>query len=173
MLRPFPESFREFSEPTEKKDTSYPIISFGELISVDLSGGAYRGFVSTDKESRFYDFWTERKSYYSQTQNRIIQIKIETESTDISGNNPLMPYQIGVSLESLTNELILGMKFQVRYKREISGPPVLLELRNFSQQIHRSLCKLLERWEAEISVDKIRDVIAKHSNTYCVVEEEL
>jgi hypothetical protein len=172
MSQKLPEGFREPFELSEHKELSYSIISIGDLISIDLTGGEYRGFVKSETGLQFYDFWTERKSYFSNAHNRVLQMKIESNNTDQSDKQYYsMPYRIEFSGESLTNELIFDIKFLIRFKTDISEPPPQFELRNFTQQIHESFCRLLEKNKADVSPAKIRAAINGHVNPYCTVEE--
>jgi hypothetical protein len=153
------ESGAERREPLE-------IIPYSDYISIKLTGGAYRGHVTSNAETEFHDLLVDRRAFWNTRLRKTVLVSLETYATredgkPLRGPEQAEAYKIAFTRESVTSEPLDEISFLLTQQtRDVAQD----QLRQTAIGFHRILREYMDKDQSQLDSARVREVVATQSN---------
>jgi hypothetical protein len=147
-----PDTEREF--PQDSKEP-FPAVEISDFFTIELTGGAFRGFVTTRSEKHFHDFVVDKRAFWDSLLSKTVLITAETSALE-----ELRPerraFEIKFAKTSVTGEPLDDASFILR---PVSQEILAAQVRSHALDLHKVLRELIDDTQAQLNSENVLEVL--------------
>lgn len=154
---------------SEKRENQehLPTIPVSDFFSIELTGGAYRGFVDAKStEKQYHDFVADRRAFWDPSRGKTILISVETSALSRDG---LRSYEMRFTKSSVTGEVLSEVSYVLRPATSICTPDALREA---ALKLHGALRRIVDAQQAEVDNELIRATVQTQTDAVIAATEQ-
>ena len=154
-----PERLGESGPDSQEQLPTIPISAF---FSIELTGGAYRGYVDTrSTDLQFHDFVIDKRAFWDARRRTTVVISAETSSLPPIRGQEKQRYKMTFSKSTVTGERLCDVTYLIR--AVTSDKPE--RVREEALRLHGVLRQIIDDYQAGVDPEVIRHTLETQTST--------
>jgi hypothetical protein len=130
----------------------FPTVEISDFFTIELTGGAFRGFVTSRSEKQFHDFVVDKRAFWDSQLSKTVLISVETSALGTL-TSEYRAFEIKFAKSSITGEPLDEASFILR---PASPEMPSAQFRSHARDLHKALREAIDDKQAHLDSSVVR-----------------